>query len=176
MRKKYIPQPIDFVSIALGIGSTLLITGGIHISSDSQEEASLLDPPRVELLESNTDGGAAQAYATVYSLYERYYAPPKEKNGIVEKEKANSKKDEKDTLAIDNKLYQLQATFIAEQAMAVIMIKTKEGKVENTVLLKEGEKIAHYLIAQVNRTEVVLVSEHDQNPLHLKLFERDINK
>ena len=174
---KYIPKLSDAIAIVFGASVTLLMTGGVPLGFDQQDIARLEEITSVNLSSLDSREKKNESYEKIYALYERYYTPPiKPENKVDSVQDTNGKKDAQDTLEVDNKLYQLQATFISEQAMAVIMVKTKEGKLEDTVLLKKGEKIGRYVITQVNRTEVVLAPEKGTQPLFLKLFERDIKE
>ena len=176
MKLNYTPQLSDVIAIAIGVSMALIITGGVPLGTDDEQTTGLNSIDVIDLDILETANGRMQSYEKVYALYKDYYIPPKEKSTPSGEQGKDRLANEKDTIEVDNRLYQLQATFIAEQAMAVIMIKNQKGKLEDTVLLKRGERIGRYIISQVNRTEVVLVSEDNQQPLFLKLFERESSK
>ncbi|NOH65208.1 hypothetical protein [Vibrio rotiferianus] len=174
MKTNYIPRVSDAIAVFIGMCVTFLITGGIPWNSEPQELVKMQEIMSLNLSGVESGEGGNQSYERIYNLYERYYESPKKnepKAGSIQ-----PSENKQDTLEVDNKLYQLQATFISDQAMAVIMVKSKEGKLEDTVLLKKGEKIGRYVITQVNRTEVILAPDKGNQPLFLKLFERDIKE
>ncbi|TMX44369.1 hypothetical protein DA096_15340 [Vibrio rotiferianus] len=176
MKMYSVPKMSDIVAILIGTSVTLFITGGVPLGEEQQEVARLKDIKSLNLGNVESDEGMLQSYDRIYTLYKPYYTPPEGPELKQDRINVDRAKGAQDTLEVDNKLYQLQATFISEQAMAVIMVKSKEGKLEDTVLLKKGEKIGRYVITQVNRTEVVLAPDKGNQPLFLKLFELDIKE
>ncbi|WP_411063171.1 hypothetical protein [Vibrio rotiferianus] len=168
---RYIPKLGDLIALVCGFLVTLVFTRGLYLTEDQDTSNTSKRFIPLSLPSNASKETDYSSYNELFDLYSKYYVTEEEVDQSVKASDAENNKSEQ-TLEVDQNIYQLRATFISDKAMAVIMVKSLEGKLEDTLLLTKGDLVGHYVISSVERTEIILESPNQQAPLHLKLFER----